>query len=362
MYTTPESQPATDAILDAALAGTVLVVDDEEANRDLIRDTLEARGYRVLAASNGHEALERITSEPPDIVLLDLMMPGLNGFEVCRILKSNPQWAIIPVLMITALSERKERLMGIEAGANDFLNKPVDLQDLILRVKNAIQTKALYDQLQIEREKSERLLRNILPLSIAQRMKAGELSIADRCTDATVLVCDLAGFTALAAHMPAEELVYLLNEVFCGFDQLVEQRGLEKIKTIGDAYMAAGGVPYARPDHPDAVADLALAMIGELERFNFEYNTSLSIRIGISTGPLVAGVIGRRKFSYDIWGDTVNIACRLESAARLGSIQVNEVAYERLRENYAFGAGAVLNLKGLGGVLAYELQRGSGQK
>jgi adenylate cyclase len=362
MHTTPETHPDVDATMGGARAGTVLVVDDEEANRELMRDPLEARGYRVLEAANGHEALERITAEPPDVILLDLMMPGLNGFEICRIVKSNPQWAVIPVLMITALSERKERLLGIEAGANDFLHKPVDLQDLILRVKNAIDIKSLYDQLQIEREKSERLLRNILPLSIAQRMKAGEMIIADYCADATVLVCDLAGFTALAAHMPAEELVYLLNEVFSGFDALVEQHGLEKIKTIGDAYMAAGGVPYPRRDHADAIADLALAMIGELERFNFEYSTSLSIRVGMSTGPLVAGVIGRKKFSYDVWGDTVNIACRLESAARPGSIQVNEAAYERLKDQYIFGAGAVLNLKGRGGVLAYELQSSSGQK
>lgn len=354
-----EPQPPAGAILDSALVGTVLVVDDEEANRDLLRDPLEARGYRVLEAANGQQALERITAEPPDVILLDLMMPGLDGFEVCRILKSNPQWAIIPVLMVTALSERKERLLGIEAGANDFLNKPVDLQDLILRVKNAIHTKSLYDQLQIEREKSEHLLGNILPLSIAQRMKAGELSIADYFADATVLVCDLAGFTALAAHMPAEELVYLLNEVFSGFDLLVEQRGLEKIKTIGDAYMVAGGVPHAAGDHAAAVADLAMAMLRELERFNFEYNTSLSIRVGISTGPLVGGVIGRKKFSYDLWGDTVNIACRLESAARPGSIQVNEAGYECLKEKYSFGPAKVLNLKGLGGVIAYELQSSS---
>src|SRR6267142_1044892 len=268
----------------------VLVVDDEELNRDLLRDPLEARGYRVLEATNGAEALQKVTSEMPDVILLDLMMPGMDGFEVCRRLKSNPCSAAIPILMITALSDRKERLMGIEAGANDFLTKPIDVQDVVLRVKNAAASKELFDQLQVEREKSERLLRNVLPLAIAQRMKSGEMNIADSCADATVLVCDLVGFSALAAHVPPEELVHLLNEVFSAFDALTEARGLEKIKTIGDAYMAAGGVPDPRPDHAGAVADLALAMLRDIGRFNLEYGTALNIRIGISTGPLVAGV------------------------------------------------------------------------
>src|SRR5437899_7474293 len=335
---------------------TVLVVDDEEVNRDLIRDPLESLGYNILEAANGQVALQLVASEHPDVILLDLMMPGMNGYQVCRMIKLNPDWAIIPVLMVTALSERNERLMGIEAGANDFLNKPIDLHDLTLRVKNAAYTKRLFDALQAERDKSEGLLHNILPVCIANRMKAGELSIADHCPDATVLVCDLAGFTTLAANVSPDELIYLLSEIFSGFDLLAEQRGLEKIKTIGDAYMVAGGVPYSRPDHPEAIADLAFAMLREIERFNFECNTSLSVRIGIGTGPLVAGVIGRKKFTYDIWGDTVNIACRLESIAEPGTIQVNEAAYEHLRENYLFGPKTILSLKGRGRVVGYHLR------
>src|SRR5437870_7291354 len=157
---------------------TVLIVDDEEINRDLIRDRLEANGYIVREATNGREALESIAGDAPDVILLDLMMPGMNGFEVCRAVKSNPAWAMIPILMVTALSERKERLMGIATGANDFLNKPVDIQDLTLRVRNAVYTKRLFEQLQIEKQNSERLLLNILPKAIAERMQRGEVSIA----------------------------------------------------------------------------------------------------------------------------------------------------------------------------------------
>ena len=354
ILTFSEAETAITPVESSAIA-TVLVVDDEEVNRDLIRDPLEAKGYHVREAANGSEALQSVATDAPDVILLDLMMPGMDGFEVCRAVKSNPNWAMIPVLMVTALSERKERLMGIQAGANDFLTKPIDLQDLMLRVRNAAQAKGLFDQLQVERQKSERLLHNVLPLSIAHRMKAGELNIADYCPDATVLICDLAGFSSLAARVQAEQLVYFLNEVFSAFDFLAEERGLEKIKTIGDAYMVAGGVPNSRPDHPQAIAGLALDMLRHMERFNAEYHLTLNIRVGIGTGPLVAGVIGHKKFSYDIWGDTVNIACRLEAIAQPRTIQVNEKAHERLKNQFRFGPRTTFNLKGRGDVASYQL-------
>ena len=335
----------------------VLVVDDEDQNRILLRDPLEARGFHVKEAQNGTEALQLIAEQPPDVILLDLMMPGMDGFEVCRRLKNNSATAPIPILLVTALSERKERLMGIEAGANDFLNKPVDIADLLLRVANAAHSKALFDQLQAEREKSDRLLLNILPKAIARRMKAGEVTIADKYSEASVLVADLAGFTTLATHIPPEQVVFLLNEIFTAFDSLLEKHALEKIKTIGDAYMVAAGVPVSRPDHPGAIVELALEMTSELEKFNDQYDTSLRIRIGISTGPVVAGVIGRKRFSYDLWGDTVNIAFRLESVAQPGSILVDQATFELVKENYAFGPASSFELKGRGATIAYCLER-----
>ncbi len=280
----------------------------------LLRDPLETHGYEIVEAENGEQALQMAELRPPDVVLLDVMMPRMDGFEVCRRLKKDPRTAHVPVLIVTALSERMERLMGIAAGANDFLSKPVDLQEVILRVGHAAQTKRLFDELQAEREKSERLLLNTLPRPIAERMKQGEVNIADHHPDVTVLVADLVGFTTLTAHIGPDQVVYLLNEIFSGFDGLTEKRGLEKIKTIGDAYMVAGGVPMPRSDHAEAIAELALDLQEEIEKFNRAYNTSIHLRIGVSTGPVVAGVIGHRKFNYDLWGDTVNLACRLEVA------------------------------------------------
>jgi adenylate cyclase len=335
--------------------GLVLVVDDDEANRTLLRDPLEVHGYEIIEAENGEHALQKVEQRPPDVILLDVMMPHMDGFEVCRRLKKDPRTAPIPILMITALSERMERMMGIAAGASDFLSKPVDLQELTLRVGHAAQTKRLFDQLLAEQAKSERLLLNALPRPIAERMKQGETNIADQHPDVSVLVADLVGFTTLAAHIGPDQVVYLLNEIFSGFDGLTEKHGLEKIKTIGDAYMAAGGIPLPRPDHAEAIADLALNMMTEIDKFNRAYNTSIQLRIGISTGSVVAGVIGRWKFTYDLWGDTVNLACRLESLGQAGSIQIADLTYERLKDKFRFDGSRSLEIKGRGTELIHTL-------
>src|ERR1039457_6588907 len=337
--------------------GFVLVVDDEEQNRTLLRDPLEACGYEVTEAENGMQALQKVAEHPPDVILLDVMMPKMDGFGVCRRLKTDSKTAHIPILMVTALSDRKERLMGIAVGANDFLNKPVDIYDVTLRVANAVYAKHLHDQLQVEQEKSEQLLLNILPKPIAERMKKGETNIADSHPDVTVLLADLVGFTTLSAHIGPEQVVQLLNEIFSAFDLLAEKHGLEKIKTIGDAYMVAGGISFPRPDHAEASAELALEMQQEIVRLNHEYDTSVRLRIGICTGPVAAGVIGRRRFAYDLWGETVNFACRLESAGEAGKIQIAESTYDRLKHKYQFAPKHSLGVKGHDRQFAYWLNK-----
>jgi class 3 adenylate cyclase len=335
-----------------AWAGSVLVVDDEEQNRSLLRDPLKARGYRVAEAENGLHALQQIAANPPDVVLLDLMMPEMDGFEVCRMLRKDARTAHLPILMVTALSERGDRLLGIHAGANDFLNKPIDIQDMLLRVGNAVHAKRLFDLLRVEQEKSRALLLSILPETIADRMRAGEMNIADHHAEATVLLADLVGFTSLSAHVGPDQVVDLLNEIFSTFDLLVEKHGLEKIKTIGDAYMVAGGIPFARPDHAEAIAELALDLQEEIAQRNRRYHTTIHLRIGICTGPVVAGVIGRKKFAYDLWGETVNTACRLEAAGQAGSILVAPATYERLKDKYQFGGSHRINGKGQATMMA----------
>jgi adenylate cyclase len=333
----------------------ILVVDDEESNRILLCDMLEDKGYKTSQAVDGAEALCEVERDPPDLILLDLMMPGLNGFEVCRRLKQNPETAVIPVLMVTALSERRERILGVEAGANDFLTKPVDMQDLTLRVRNALHAKALYDQLKIEQQKAEDLLLNTLPGTIAERLKKGEFTIADHYPEATVLVADLVHFTALMNLIGPNEVVFLLNEIFSSFDILTEALRLEKVKTVGDAYMVAGGINSSCLNPAKSMAELAIQMQRAIARFNLQYGASLRMRIGISTGPVVAGVIGRKKFAFDIWGETVNLACALESIASPGSILVDQETCFRLQGDYMFAPVRTLQTKNGGKVTARAL-------
>jgi class 3 adenylate cyclase len=206
-----------------------------------------------------------------------------------------------------------------------------------------------------EREKVERLLLNILPQPIAERLKEEQATIADHFAEATILFADIVGFTQISARISPPEVVDLLNKIFSMFDQLAERHGLEKIKTIGDAYMVAGGLPTPRAEHAEAVAEMALDMQQKIARFNQESNEPISIRIGINTGPVVAGVIGLKKFSYDLWGDAVNTASRMESHGLASCIQVSQATYERLRDKYWLQERGVIYVKGKGEMLTYLL-------
>jgi adenylate cyclase len=197
-----------------------------------------------------------------------------------------------------------------------------------------------------ERAKSERLLLNVLPQPIAARLRDADDTIADAFDEVTVLFADIVDFTKMSEGAAPAEIVHLLNELFTRFDELAEHHGLEKIKTIGDAYMVAGGIPLARPDHAEAVAEMALDMVAAVgERTD---GRALQIRIGIDTGPVVAGVIGRRKFIYDLWGDTVNTASRMESHGLPGSIQITERTHRRLSDRYECAERGTVSIKGKG--------------
>ena len=206
-----------------------------------------------------------------------------------------------------------------------------------------------------ERERSERLLLNVLPGPIATRLKQGDEVIADRFPEVTVLFADLVDFTRRSQATTPEKVVKVLDDLFTAFDRLAERLGLEKIKTIGDAYMVVGGLPEPRPDHVQAVAEMALALREEVVHHLDPAGRPLVLRIGIDTGPVVAGVIGRRKFSYDLWGDTVNVASRMESTGVPGCIQVTDRVYRRLRDGYRFERRGPVEVKGEGELVTWFL-------
>jgi class 3 adenylate cyclase len=212
-----------------------------------------------------------------------------------------------------------------------------------------------------ERERSERLLLNVLPAPIAARLKQGEEVIADGFPEVTVLFADLVDFTRRSQETTPERVVRVLDDLFSALDGLAERHGLEKIKTVGDAYMAVGGLPEPRPDHAEAVAEMALDVREEVGRHLDPGGRPLAVRIGIDTGPVVAGVIGRRKFSYDLWGDTVNVASRMESNGVAGCIQVTDRAYRRLRDRYRFERRGPIQVKGKGELVTWFLVGRAGQ-
>ena|GEM_PF-859724 len=219
------------------------------------------------------------------------------------------------------------------------------------------QLEAAYRQLEAEQAQSERLLLNILPATVAEKLKHETTTIAESFPEVTVLFADIVGFTQLSASLPPTQLVSWLNQIFSAFDQLAENLQLEKIKTIGDAYMVVGGLPVHRPDHAEAVAEMALGMQQVVRDFNAEHNQSFSLRIGMNTGPVVAGVIGIKKFIYDLWGDTVNIASRMESQGLADCIQVTEATFHCLHDRYQFKKRGVISVKGRGEMTTYLLIR-----
>jgi adenylate cyclase len=353
---------AKEADLVAVQPSRILVVDDNASNRDLLTRRLQRQGHTVLQAEDGASALAMVEKQALDLVLLDLMMPGISGYDVLALLKRNPRTRDIPVIMISALTELDSIVRCIEAGADDYLAKPFDPTLLRARVGSSLDKKHLRDReremveaLRIEKERSEQLLLNILPKAIVARLHGGEALIADQLSDVTILFSDLVAFTKLSSQLSAGDLVRLLNALFSEFDRLALGLGIEKIKTIGDAYMLVGGLPEPRADHADAVADMALAMIETVERMNCDLPIPLRMRIGIHSGDVVAGVIGTHKFAYDIWGDTVNIASRMESHGMPNRIQISAATRRHVHERFRLEPHGTVEIKGKGPMETYFL-------
>jgi class 3 adenylate cyclase/CheY-like chemotaxis protein len=341
-------------------SGSLLVVDDQESNRDLLSCRFKRQGFEVNVAKNGRQALQMIRSQHFDLVLLDIMMPDMDGYQVLATLKNDEKLRHIPVIMISGLDEIYSVVHCIKMGAEDYLQKPFHQVILNAKISATLERKRLH-------EKSEKLLLNILPQEIAEQLKDYDPENRDdirkfskHFEEVTVLFSDLVGFTKLSTGISAQELVDELNQIFSAFDQLTEKYGLEKIKTIGDAYMLAGGLPSPRPDHAQAVANLAIEMLEVIEHLNKQNrdknHDDFKIRIGIHTGPVVAGVIGKRKFNYDLWGETVNIASRMESHGIPSEIQVSEATYKLIKDEFIFERRGPIEVKGKGKMVTYLLK------
>jgi len=345
------------------LQAKILIVDDLTANVVLLERMLSGAGYASVASTLDPRAVSDLHQKNAyDLIVLDLQMPGMDGFEVMEQLKLIEKNGYLPVLVITAQPDHK--LRALKAGAKDFISKPFDVAEVLTRVHNMLEVrllhievhrkndelKKLFDQVVAERKVSERLALQVPPDSIAAPLQARPDVTPDSFADVSVVIADIVGFAELTPALGPERLTLLLEEIFARFDGLVKERGLRKVKTLGNSYMAAAGVPTLMGDHAVRAAHLALDMLAALERLNERSKQSLQVRIGIASGPVVAGVIGKRLYVYDVWGDAVNTASRMESHGVAGRVQVSESTRRLLGDAFELEERGALEVEGQGAV------------
>ncbi len=389
---------------------TILIVEDSPVQATLLRRVLTQQGFVVTIAKNGQEALAQIAQHSFVLVITDIEMPTMNGYQLCRAIKHDARLSGLPVILLTTLSEPGDLMEGLNAGADSFITKPYDEGVLLSRVnllltpsdapprdqevevlfageeyrisatrqrilnlllstyENAkgqnlaltaaqMELKRLNQEIEQRRQESERLLLNILPKTVADELKAEGMSHPVKFDDVSVLFTDFVGFTTIAERLSPQALVKELEVCFNYFDSVIDRHGLEKMKTIGDSYMVAGGVPEPNETHAADCVFAALEMQHFVEQ-RYQELTSQGhacwrMRIGVHTGPAVAGVIGKKKFAYDLWGDTVNLASRMESAGEAGKVNISVDTYHRIKEIFVCESRGKLHAKHKGDMDMY---------
>ncbi|MEM9116594.1 MAG: adenylate/guanylate cyclase domain-containing protein [Cyanobacteria bacterium P01_F01_bin.56] len=394
----------------AASGPSLLLINLSGQQPQALLGALVDSGLVVCQVQSIADAWSLITAKRPQLVLLIIQSGTDEEYQFCDQMRQLPKTADIPTLFLGWSAHKSARLRAFAVGGVDFIGTPYWPAEVVARVQVHLtranpnrwvppysqlssstiaqqpyspllanlqktlrqqalklqeQNRQLQQEIQErhemetalrqEQQKSEQLLRNILPEAIVTQLKQFQGSLAERFDDTTVMFADIVNFTPLAAQCSPLELVNLLNQIFSEFDRLAEAHQLEKIKTIGDAYMVVGGVPVSQADHAIAVADMALAMQTTIRQFSPVGKLPLQLRIGINTGSVIAGVIGIKKFSYDLWGDTVNVASRMEAQGQPGKIQVTEATYRRLTGQFQFAPAQEITIKGKGSMRTYYL-------
>jgi adenylate cyclase len=478
--------------------GTILVIDDNINDLDLLSTAFAKQTYRVITAHNEPRAIEMAREHKPDLILLDMLVAGVDGIQICRDLKANPDTQDIPVILTSALNGAQLKVASFRAGGADFINKPFQIEEVLVRAEHQINLRNLQKRLEEQnvrlqqqmqerqhleeqyrnifessidgifqstkdgqflsvnqalahiygyesthallagitniaqqlyvhpsrrdglnaylkqhgqvvgaesriyrrdgskiwisenirsvlnakgeflyyegtvrdvterrrmesalrhqRQETERLLLSILPQSVAERLRDRREIIVDSLEDVTVLYADIDGFTAFCNHISPNEQIKLLSRLFSTFDAKAEELGLEKIKTIRDVYLVAGGVHTEKPDHAEAIADMALAMQITAQEIERDLGEPFRLRIGISTGAAISGVIGMKKITYDLWGNAVNLASRMQATGAAGRIQVTPASQRRLVDQFNFEERGMTEIYGVGPMMTYWLE------
>lgn len=393
----------------------IVFAEDSNVQGIMLKRSLEKEGYETFWGKNGVLALELVKEKAPAIVISDVEMPEMDGYTLCRTIKQDSSLQGIPVLLLTSLSGTEDILYGLRAGADAYVTKPYDIDHLLERIDHTIKHLEVVDdpgkplqvnyhnsqfELNVGRDqllnlllstyenaiiqnkklvsmhldltqanktiedsllRSKELLYRVLPEKIADELSAEGRSEPRNFENVSVLFTDFVGFTKIAAKMAPQELIYELEEYFSHFDMLATKYNIEKLKTIGDAYMAAAGVPVPTKTHALDICLFAIELreyMNQLVEIKKQKNIpSFRIRIGINTGPLVAGVIGQKRFTYDLWGDTVNTASRMESGGEAGMINISASTYELVSEYFECSSRGKKEAKNKGFIEMFFLKR-----
>ncbi|MGE0736317.1 MAG: adenylate/guanylate cyclase domain-containing protein [Alphaproteobacteria bacterium] len=336
----------------------ILIVDDVDDNRYTLARRLKSDGYANIAAvESGAAALDKLTEGKFDLVLLDVMMPAMSGIEVLERIKSDPKLRHIPVIMISAADEMEKVVRCIQLGAEDYLAKPFNATLLKARVGAALEKKRLRDRdaehrrdLEQERKRIETILGSVFPGQIASELKDTQTVAPRRHERVAVLFADVVGFTRFCDANPPELALGHLRELVAAFEEIAPRHGVDKIKTVGDSFMAAAGLLGAHSEPALAAVRCGLEMAKVAQTIEPRW----SVRVGIHFGPVVAGVLGRRQYVYDIWGDTVNTAARIVGQAGPGSVVVSDALWMHVEDRCSGRFLGPIELKGKGKVELFE--------
>jgi len=337
----------------------ILIIDDDPFNIDFLEQELADLGYNTASASNGAQGLEMVLKHMPDLVLLDIMMPVMDGFTVLSRLKADPVTRGIPVVIVSALGDMHTVIKGIEMGAEDFLPKPFDPILLRARLANGVQKRSwqiqeqeYIKQIEESRQRIDDLLHVILPGPVVHELMEGDKVQPRKFPGVAVLFVDIVEFTPYTEAHPVEEVITNLQTLVIAYEELALKWRLQKIKTIGDSFMAAGGLLETLENPVGNCTACGLEMIA----FARSMPVGWDVRVGVDYGPLIAGVVGKRQYLYDIWGDTVNVAHRVESYGEAGCVNLTRRAWEQVSDRYPHAPFDSWMVKGKGDVEIFRVE------
>ncbi len=315
---------------------TVLVAEDNPENRKLIEDTLQSNGYRLLYARDGHETLAVARAQNPDLLLLDINMPGINGFEVCAQLKADPATAQMPILMITALSDIEDRVRGLGLGAEDYITKPFSPRELLARVEAHLRIKTRTDQLAATQAQIRRMFERFVTPQVVQKLlqNPDQVKLGGHLQEVTILFADLEGFSAVAERAAPDRLLEALNRYHSLLVEHIQREEGTVDKFLGDGIMALYNTPLAQADHALRAVRTAINIRQALPAFQQQFDPifRLEVNFGIHTGEAIVGQVGTAELmEYTAIGDAVNLASRLQSLSAHGQIMISRATYERIK-------------------------------